>query len=333
MHALSRDDLNLQAANSADFDAARWIEVERLRLVYSNLPVTLMVSMACAGILAALLGQVISWMRLLAWVSAGVLISCLRYRRYRQFRQLPNEALDSGLWSRRALVGTGLAGMFWGSSALVLFPGDLPHQVAIAFVLAGLCAGAMTSYAALPRCYVMFVLPALLPIAFRMALQGTAIHNWMALLILLFLGGVLRVSLETGRMIGNVLKVRLENFQLTKALRHHATHDALVDLPNHREFNTRLSSVAQSCAQRREPFALLFIDLDRFKEINDKGGHAAGDEALRRIGHLLKTHLRPNDTGARVGGDEFAVAQMTRPRNESPCANGRTSEFLNQQLL
>src|ERR1700730_17871652 len=225
MHALSRDDLNLQAASSADFDAARWIEVERLRLVYSNLPVTLMVSMACAGILAALLGQVISWMRLLAWVSAGVLISCLRYGRYRQFRQLPKEALDSGLWSRRALVGTGLAGMFWGSSALVLFPGDLPHQVAIAFVLAGLCAGAMTSYAAAPRCYVMFVLTALLPIAFRRPLQGTAIHNWMALLILLFLAGVVRVSLETARMIGNVLKVRVEHLQLTDAVRHQGTHE------------------------------------------------------------------------------------------------------------
>jgi diguanylate cyclase (GGDEF)-like protein len=333
MHVLSRDDLNLQAANSADFDAARWIEVERLRLVYSNLPVTLMVSMACAGILAALLGQVISWMRLLAWVSAGVLISCLRYRRYRQFRQLPNEALDSGLWSRRASVGTGLAGMCWGSSALVLFPGDLPHQVAIAFVLAGLCAGAMTSYAALPRCYVMFVLPALLPIAFRMALQGTAIHNWMALLILLFLGGVVRVSLETARMIGNVLKVRVENLQLTEALRHQATHDALVDLPNHREFNTRLLSVAQSCAQRREPFALLFIDLDRFKEINDKGGHAAGDEALRRIGHLLKTHLRPNDTAARLGGDEFAVLLPGCPRQHAERIAGQILEAIDQFVL
>ena len=190
MHAPSRDDLNLQAASVAGFDASRWIEVERLRLVYSNLPVTLLVSMACAGILVVLLGPVISWMRLLiVWVSAGILISCLRYQRYRQFRQVPNEALDGGLWSRRAIVGTGLAGVFWGSSALFLFPGDLSHQVAIAFVLAGLCAGAMTSYAALPRCYLTFVLPALLPIAFRMALQDTAIHNWMALLILLFLGG------------------------------------------------------------------------------------------------------------------------------------------------
>jgi len=317
MHALSRYDLNLQVASSEDFDAARWIEAERLRLVYNNLPTTLMVSMACAAILVALLGQELSWTRMSGWVSIGLLISWLRYRRYRQFLQTPRRKLDGGLWGRRVMLGTGLAGVFWGSSALVLFPADLPHQVAIAFVLAGLCAGAMTSYAALPRCYVMFVIPALLPIAFRMTLQDSAIDNWMALLILLFLGGVLRVSLETARMIGNVLQVRVENFKLTEALRHQATHDALVDLTNHREFNARVVAVARSCAQRHEPYALLFIDLDRFKAINDTGGHAAGDEVLRRIGRLLKTHLHPNDTGARMGGDEFAVLMPGCPREQA----------------
>jgi len=58
-------------------------------------------------------------------------------------------------------------------------------------------------------------------------------------------------------MIGNVLKSRLENLQLTEALRHQATHDALVDLPNHGEFNARLLSMAQSCAQQHKPYALL----------------------------------------------------------------------------
>lgn len=306
MHSLSRDDFISQTANSADLDAARWIEAERLRLVYSNLPATLMVSMACAGLLAALLAPVTSRLRIFTWVSSSLLIFGLRYRGYRQFRQVPDEVLEGGLWTRRAMLGAGSGGMLWGSSALILFPGDLPHQVAIAFVLAGLCAGAMTSYAALRHCYVMFVLPALLPFAFRMELQGTAIHSWMALLILLFLGGILWMSRRTARMIDSVLAVRVQNAQLTQTLRHQATHDALVELPNRREFHTRLLSVAQSCAQRHEPYALLFVDLDRFKEVNDTAGHAAGDEMLRRIGQAVKTKL-PDDTVARVGGDEFAV--------------------------
>jgi diguanylate cyclase (GGDEF)-like protein len=309
MSALDRADPRLRAAASAEnFDASRWMEIERLRLVFSNLPVTLFVSVASACILVAVLHRVVAGFTLLAWLVVGSGISVYRYLHYRQFRRLTDAGLDVRLWTRRVMLGTGLSGFFWGSSALVLFPaGDLPHQVVITFVLAGLSAGAMTSYSAIRRCYFLFVLPTVLPIALRMTLQGDEIHMLMALLTMLFLGVVVRSAIETDRMIGGVLQVRAENIELTRALHHQATHDALVDLPNQRGFNARLAEVARSCAERHETYALLFIDLDRFKEINDSGGHAAGDEALCRIGRLLKANLRPQDTAARMGGDEFAV--------------------------
>lgn len=291
-----------------DFDADRWMGVERLRLVASNLPTTLIVSVASACILAALLRDAVPWIALLPWLFAGVLISLLRYLRYVQLQRLPDNGVDTRTWNRRVIFGTGLSGAFWGSSAIVLFPtGDLPHQVVITFVLAGLSAGAMTSYAAIRLCYFAFVLPAVVPIAARMALQGTQIHYGMAALTALFLGVVIRSAVQTDRMIGNVLKVRAENLKLTRALHHQATHDGLVNLPNQREFNARLVAAAQSCAGLHTTLALLFIDLDRFKEINDTGGHAAGDEALRRVAQLLKEHLRSSDTAARLGGDEFAI--------------------------
>lgn len=85
-----------------------------------------------------------------------------------------------------------------------------------------------------------------------------------------------------------------------------ATHDALTDLVNRREFERRLS---EQLRERRgnEAACVLFIDLDRFKAVNDSAGHAAGDEVLRRIAVLLGERMRTQDTVARLGGDEFAI--------------------------
>jgi diguanylate cyclase (GGDEF)-like protein len=190
----------------------------------------------------------------------------------------------------------------------VLFPaGDLPHQVIILFALAGISAGAMTSYAPIRGSYFLFVLPAIVPIVIRMALEGTETHYVMSLLTMLYIAVIVRSAIQMDRMIGDALKVRAENTVLTQALRHQATHDALVDLVNHREFKERLEQVAATAAKLKEPYALVFIDLDFFKQVNDTAGHAAGDETLRRVGKILKRSIRGEDTAARLGGDEFAV--------------------------
>jgi diguanylate cyclase (GGDEF)-like protein len=123
----------------------------------------------------------------------------------------------------------------------------------------------------------------------------------------LFLIVVVRSAINTEKMITTVLELRAANVELTQALQHEATHDALVDLVNYREFHVRLQRVALLAARERQPYALLFVDLDYFKQINDTAGHAAGDEMLRQIGMLLKEQLRATDTAARMGGDEFAV--------------------------
>lgn len=303
-----------QRAQREGFDADRWMDLERLRLVYSNLPVTLIVGAATACILAFLLRHRAPVVELIAWLSIGLLITLARLVSYRRYRRTQAELLDVELWRRRLILGTGISGIFWGFAGAVLFPsGDLAYQVVITFVLAGLSSGAMTSYAAVRTSYFCFVLPAIVPVVLRMALEHTEIHYSMAVLTLLYLAVVLRAAVETNRMISSVLQVRAENVELTLALHHDATHDSLVDLVNHREFNLRLHQVAKQAARQHQPYALLFVDLDHFKQINDTGGHAAGDETLRQIGHILKSQVRSGDTAARMGGDEFAILLQNCP--------------------
>jgi diguanylate cyclase (GGDEF)-like protein/PAS domain S-box-containing protein len=91
-------------------------------------------------------------------------------------------------------------------------------------------------------------------------------------------------------------------------LKHELLHDTLTGLPNRTLFLDRLDHTLGQ--QRREPgrtFAVLFLDLDGFKAVNDSLGHAAGDELLVQVGRRLRMFVRPGDSVARLGGDEFAV--------------------------
>ena len=90
-------------------------------------------------------------------------------------------------------------------------------------------------------------------------------------------------------------------------LRHMATHDSLTDLPNRTLFTERLSAAASRADRSGKLFAVLFLDLDNFKRVNDAFGHRLGDELLSEIASRLAGVLRGSDMVARFGGDEFAV--------------------------
>ncbi len=90
---------------------------------------------------------------------------------------------------------------------------------------------------------------------------------------------------------------------------HLAHHDHLTDLPNRLRFQERLSELAANASAER-PFALLFLDLDRFKSVNDTLGHHVGDELLKAVARRLRGIVRASDQLARLSGDEFAILQV-----------------------
>lgn len=98
---------------------------------------------------------------------------------------------------------------------------------------------------------------------------------------------------------------------------HRATHDALTDLNNRDEFERRLDLRLTSLRPQQAEDGVLFIDLNRFKMVNDACGHHAGDQLLRQVSRLLGASLRPNDTLARLGGDEFGLILHERQQQEA----------------
>ncbi len=94
---------------------------------------------------------------------------------------------------------------------------------------------------------------------------------------------------------------------LARQMSYQASHDALTGLVNRREFERRLEEALESARAESSSHVLCYLDLDRFKAVNDSCGHMAGDGMLREVAALLKNAVRDSDTVARIGGDEFAL--------------------------
>ena len=133
-----------------------------------------------------------------------------------------------------------------------------------------------------------------------------------------------------GKVSGTVLVLHdmTQERQYIANLSWQATHDALTGLANRREFEFRLEQALLNLTRQPGRHALMFLDLDQFKLVNDTCGHAAGDELLRHICALLQSGLREGDTLARLGGDEFGILL----ENCSPESSERIAEILRQTV-
>ena len=110
-----------------------------------------------------------------------------------------------------------------------------------------------------------------------------------------------------GHLLGRAIRYAVERKRAELELARQATHDALTDLPNRTLFLDRLRLTLARIERREKACAVLFLDLDRFKAVNDSLGHDIGDQMLVEAANRLRALVRPSDTVARFGGDEFMV--------------------------
>jgi diguanylate cyclase (GGDEF)-like protein len=130
---------------------------------------------------------------------------------------------------------------------------------------------------------------------YAMGISNNATIRWLMLVVVM-----------TGLTI-SAHAIRTHVNGLVTRLRETARTDTLTEMPNRRAFDERVALELERAARTGEPLALLLGDIDHFKDLNDRFGHAAGDSALAAIGRTLMSECRAIDTPARIGGEEFAI--------------------------
>jgi diguanylate cyclase (GGDEF)-like protein len=142
-------------------------------------------------------------------------------------------------------------------------------------------------------------------------------------------------------LIGAVLIMRdvSELRGLAREMSYQASHDALTGLVNRREFERQVTLALNSARESDHQHVLCFLDLDRFKTVNDTVGHMAGDNMLREVATLIRQHVRDSDVVARIGGDEFGLLLLKCPLDKARqitgdiCAGVRDYRFVWQDSV
>ena len=139
-------------------------------------------------------------------------------------------------------------------------------------------------------------------------------------------------DVETLELLSELIAAQLSHANLYEAESRQSRRDALTGLPNRRAFEERLPVELARASRQGHPLALCLLDLDGFKRVNDRLGHAAGDEVLRDVARILNDS-RVADDCFRIGGDEFAILMPNTSRGEATVAAERVAERVRSAAL
>ncbi|HET8697374.1 MAG TPA: GGDEF domain-containing protein [Gammaproteobacteria bacterium] len=231
------------------------------------------------------------------WLASGLALAAAQWQS-RRLVSRPRTAKQIVGRRRWVQANALVSGVFWGATSVAFYPSEsVGHQLLLAFVLAAIAAAWLPFYAFVRVSLPAFTVPALLPMAFDLLSSPSTPQTTMGSLLFLLIAALAGIAELMSRMLHADSAAR-------RVLYHQATHDPLVGLVNRAEFHRRAQTLE---IMRAHAYAILFIDLDHFKQVNDSLGHASGDALLQQIGAVLRRSVRKGDTAARLGGDEFAI--------------------------
>jgi diguanylate cyclase (GGDEF)-like protein len=211
-------------------------------------------------------------------------------------------------WQAPYMVTLVFGSGIWGFGTLWLIPADsLLYQVVILYFLMGMAGGGLAVYLTIRSMTIVSVTLVLMPVTLWMLWQGDSLHVALGCASVLYMLSAVRATRVIGKAFSN-------NYFLTRELESAKTNaeamartDALTGLNNRWAFMELASQTLRICQRKQRPVAVIILDMDSFKSINDNHGHNVGDMALQRAAEIIARTIRCSDIAVRFGGEEFAV--------------------------
>jgi diguanylate cyclase (GGDEF)-like protein len=245
---------------------------------------------------------------MLYWTAGLVALAVLRISTNMGFGRAVAGEREIRRWEIIFIASIMLVDLWWGVGSLFLLS---PNQLivdAVVFTFVTLMAGGHTaSYSAHPFTVVAGVLTLTLPITIRFGLEPDTFHRAMAFVALMFIAASLRSVRTLGYFFGRTHRLAHELQQEKARVEALARTDFLTGLNNRRAFYELGEAALAQLDRRHEPACLLMLDIDHFKSINDRYGHAGGDAVIRALADLIRASTRAGDIAGRLGGEEFAL--------------------------
>lgn len=285
------------------------IEFAQLKHLLSVNARTVLASAILAIMLAWIESHLIPTRILVIWLSVMLIVSVVRVAISQHHIKHPTyhpELIKKRLMIFR--VGLMLSSIIWGViSLIVIHHGLLEQQLFVSYVIAGLSAGAVVSYSIDRISAMTYLVFAVLPTLFGFIWVGHEISIPMAFAGFVYVAFSVYSIYSYHRSLVESILLRRQAVEREEEIKRLAFYDVLTSLPNRRLLMDRLHHALVMSRRSGRRGALLFLDLDHFKMLNDTLGHSMGDLLLKQVAERLKQCVRESDTVARLGGDEFVV--------------------------
>jgi len=314
--------LNTTAESSA-------LHAEIVGMLYANNRRSLMAAIVVMIALLLVQWHLIDHAILAVWSSIFLVAYGIRAYLTYQYEKDQQRELHSRQWLQWFRASTCFCGLAWGLGGILLFPeADTAHQAFLIFALVGVSGAGIIIYSVdtlstnlFSGGIVLFMIP-------RFLIHGSSVSLALAVLFMVYVFYVTVAGRSLANSLRENISLRIASNLDNKKVHQLAYYDFLTGLPNRRLLTDRLNQAFARCVRHQSYGAVLCLDLNNFKGLNDSKGHQAGDELLQQVAFRLQQCLRKKDTIARMGGDEFIAVldELSTDKAEAITAAQTTAE-------
>lgn len=305
------------------------LHAEIVGMLYANNRRSLMAAIVVMIALLLVQWHLIDHAILAVWSSIFLVAYGIRAYLTYQYEKDQQRELHSRQWLQWFRASTCFCGLAWGLGGILLFPeADTAHQAFLIFALVGVSGAGIIIYSVdtlstnlFSGGIVLFMIP-------RFLIHGSSVSLALAVLFMVYVFYVTVAGRSLANSLRENISLRIASNLDNKKVHQLAYYDFLTGLPNRRLLTDRLNQAFARCVRHQSYGAVLCLDLNNFKGLNDSKGHQAGDELLQQVAFRLQQCLRKKDTIARMGGDEFIAVldELSTDKVEAITAAQTTAE-------